>query len=71
MLSIELSTDRVAKAARHYFDDILLALLRGYGLSRAIDGAIEFFSTNTRRSHPNRDRRTGRLAAGLRPIALQ
>jgi hypothetical protein len=71
VLRIELSTDRVAKAARHYFDDILQAILRGRGLTRAIDDAIEFFSTNTRRSHPNRDRRTGRLAAGLCPIALQ
>jgi hypothetical protein len=71
VLGIELSTDRVAKAARHYFDDILQALLRGRGLPRAIDDAIAFFSANARRAHPNRDRRTGRLATGLRPIALQ
>ena len=71
VLGIELSTDRVAKAARHFFDDISRALLRGRGLARAIKDAIKFFSINTRRSHPDRDRCTGRLAAGLCPIALQ
>lgn len=68
VLNTELSADRVAKAAQHYFGDILTALLRGRGLTKAIDSAIAFFRVNTRRAHPNRDRRTGRLAVGLCPV---
>ena len=71
VLGIELSTDRVAKAARHFFDEISKALIRGRGLTQAIDNAIKFFSINARRAHPERDRRTGRLAAGLCHIAVQ
>jgi hypothetical protein len=70
MLGIELSTERVAKAARHFLDDILRALFSGGGsLSAAVRDAFDFFRDNARRAHPERDRRTGRLAPGLRPIA--
>jgi hypothetical protein len=68
-LGIELSTDRVAKAARHFFDEVLIAILRGRGVKRAVAGVMKFLSINTRRAHPDRDRKTGRLASGLRPLA--
>jgi hypothetical protein len=69
VLGIELSTERVAKAARHFLDDILGALSSaGRSLTRAVRDAFEFFRDNARRAHPERDRRTGRLAPGLRPI---
>lgn len=69
MLGIELSTQRVAKAARHFFDDILKSLLAGgRGLSRVIASSFLYMRENTRRAHPARDRKKGRLAAGLRPV---
>lgn len=69
-LGIELSTQRVAKAARHFLDDILRSVLpQGRSLNRAVQDAFAYFRHSARRAHPNRDRRTGRLATGLCPIA--
>jgi len=68
-LGIELSTERVAKAARHFLDDILQAVHCPWqSLRRAVADAFAFFRDNARRAHPKRDRRTGRLATGLRPL---
>jgi hypothetical protein len=70
ILGVELSTQRVAACARHFFDEILRSLHRGTRtLRRHIDGALRFLSNNARRAHPKRDRKRGRLATGLRPIS--
>lgn len=70
ILGVELSTQRVAACARHFFDDILCTLSRGArSLRRRLTNALAFLGDNARRAHPARDRRRGRLAAGLRPVS--
>ena len=67
---IELSTQRVASATRHFLDKILRSLLQGRGaLVRALTQAFAFMKENTQRAHPKRDRKKGRLAIGLCPVA--
>jgi len=71
VLGVELSTQRVAKAARHFLDHILKSLLRGgTDLPQVVAMAFLYMRENTRRAHPERDRKKGRLATGLRPIVL-
>jgi hypothetical protein len=70
ILGVELSTQRVAVCARHFFDDIIRALgRRARSLPRKIAEALDFLAENARRAHPKRDRLNGRLAAGLRPVS--
>ncbi len=70
ILGVELSTQRVAACARHFFDDILRALRTGSrALPRRFREALGFLGENARRAHPDRDRKRGRLAAGLRPVS--
>jgi len=70
VLGIELSTQRVAACARHFFDELLSALHRGTRvLRRHLAQALRFLGENARRAHPTRDRQCGRLATGLLPIA--
>ena len=65
----ELSTQRAACSAKHFLDAILDALLkRSKQLLRSIRAAFAFLAQNALRAHPERDRRTGRLAAGLRHV---
>jgi hypothetical protein len=61
-----MSTRRVAMCAHHILDDLVAALLVGAGLLRAFRQGLTYLLANARRSHPDRDRRTGRLQAGLR-----
>lgn len=69
VLGVELSTQRAAASAKHFLDDILRCILQGARhLSRVLQRVFDYFRENVRRAHPQRDRRTGRLAAGLRPI---
>ncbi len=73
-LGVELSTDRVAKSARLYLDDILKAILRlrpSPSVVRTIRAAFSFLGTNARRAHPNRDRHKGRLSFGVQPIGVE
>jgi len=66
---VELSTQRVAASARHFLDEILGALQRGTrALVRQLDTAVGFLVENAPRAHPNRDRKRGRLAAGLQTV---
>lgn len=68
----ELSTHRAASSARHFLDEILLALLAGgSALVRALEVACMFLKANAHRAHPKRDRRQGRLASGLRPVVAK
>lgn len=69
--SVELSTRRAAASTLHYLPKIIEALLTmsRNKIRRALEETFEFLRTNATRAHPKRDRRTGRLQAGLRPIA--
>ena len=61
-----MSTRRVAMCACHIVGDLVTALLhRGRGLRGALHRALTYLLANARRAHPDRDRRTGRLRAGL------
>ena len=51
--------------ARHILDDLVTALRRGAGLLGALRRGLAYLLANARRAHPERDRRTGRLRAGL------
>lgn len=61
-----MSTRRVAMCAHHILDPLVAALLVGVGLLRALRHGLSYLLANARRSNPERDRRTGRLRAGLR-----
>jgi hypothetical protein len=66
----ELSTQRAACSAKHFLDAVLAALLESRSrILRALRAAFVFLARNALRAHPKRDRRTGRLAAGLRHVA--
>lgn len=66
----ELSTQRAACSAKHFLDGILDAVLKcAKQLLRCIRAAFVFLAQNALRAHPERDRKTGRLAAGLRQVA--
>lgn len=66
----QLSTQRAACSAKHFLDEILASVLHcGEQLTMAIRDAFAFLAQNARRAHPERDRKTGRLAAGLRHVA--
>ena len=68
-LCVEMSTQRAAMAAKHYLEKLMRALLHaGQGLVDAVKRAWEYLGVNARRAHPERDRRTGRLASGLVPL---
>ena len=66
---IALSTQRAASSAKHFLDPILASLLEcRRHLFSAIRSAFAFLAANALRAHPERDRKTGRLAAGLRHV---
>jgi len=68
-IGIELSTQRAASCAKHVLDDILRCLLSNVPeLAGAVDRACVFLGENSRRAHPARDRRQGRLSSGLIPV---
>lgn len=68
-LGIELSTQRAASCAKHVLDDILRSLLGDVStLAGVVRRACVFLGENSRRAHPARDRRRGRLSSGLVPI---
>ncbi len=60
-----MSTRRVAMCAHHILDDLVTALRLGVGLLNALRLGLAYLLANARRDHPDRDRRTGRLRAGL------
>jgi hypothetical protein len=63
-----ISTRRVAMCARHIIDEIATCLLACAGLTAALRRGLAYLSSNARRSNPMRDRRTGRLTAGLTAV---
>jgi len=67
---IQLSTLRAACSAKHFLDEVLASLLEsGRQLLSDIRAAFAFLARNALRAHPKRDRKTGRLAAGLRHVS--
>jgi hypothetical protein len=60
-----ISTRRVAMCSRHVIDELVAALLACDGFTAAFRSGIAFLLANARRANPARDRRTGRLRAGL------
>ena len=60
-----MSTRRVAMCARHVLGDVVTALRLGVGLLRALRRGLTYLLAHARRAHPERDRRSGRLRAGL------
>lgn len=60
-----MSTRRVAMCARHILDAVVTALRLGVGLLGALRRGLAYLLANARRAHPERDRRSGRLRAGL------
>lgn len=62
---VAMSTRRVAMCAGHILDELFRALLDGVGLVEPLRRGLAFLLANARRAHPDRDRRTGRLRAGL------
>lgn len=68
---IELSTQRAARAAKHFLDGILKCILGGgRSLTSTLQAAFDYLKGNARRAHPDRDREKGRLATKLRPIGV-
>lgn len=63
-----ISTRRVAMCAGHLIDKIIVALLDDVSIASAFRGAVAFLLANASRSNPARDRKTGRLRAGLAVI---
>ena len=67
---VEVSTRKVAMCAHHVLGDVFRALACGRyrHLECALQTATKYLAMNAARSHPKRDRRTGRLQLGLQPI---
>lgn len=65
-----ISTRRVAMCARHIIDQICQALLACLGLAAALRHGVEYLLANAPRANPRRDRKTGRLRAGLRVVGV-
>jgi Transposase DDE domain len=60
-----MSTRRVAMCAHHILHDVVTALLDGVGLLAPLRRGLTYLLENARRADVQRDRRTGRLRAGL------
>ena len=69
-LGVELSTERAARSAYLYLHDVIKTLIEGSrrALVRVLTDAFEFLASNATRAHPKRDRKKGRLSAGLQPV---
>ncbi len=68
---VELSTQRVASSAPHFFDDLLRAIVNApRSLVRVLRETFFFLSKNAQRAHPARDASKGRLRMGFRPVAV-
>jgi hypothetical protein len=66
-----ISTRRVAMCSGHIIDEIAAALLACLSIAVAFRDGITFLLANARRSNPKRDRRIGRLRAGLLTVGAR
>lgn len=64
------STRRTAMALSYHLPRVLAALLHGRGVVHRLRELLKFLIANGCRAHPQRDRLSGRLAAGLRHAQL-
>lgn len=69
---VEISTRKVAMCAHYTLHDIFRALIEGRRghIVKAIEAALAYLASNATRAHPKRDRRSGRLQLGLRPVIV-
>ena len=51
--------------APHILHELVTALLGGVALRATLRRGLAYLLANAQRAHPDRDRRTGRLRAGL------
>ena len=66
---VAMSTHIVAKCIRHVLSDMLRALMhQPSSLNAKIVQAMVYLSHNAQRTHPERDRRKGRLRLGLQHV---
>ena len=67
---VEVSTRKVAMCAHRVLGRIIDALISKSEdeLHEALRMAAQYFATNATRSHPKRERRTGRLQFGIAPV---
>ena len=67
---VEVSTRKVAMCARHPLNALFQVLAAGgtRSLLHAVRNLIDYLANNAKRSHPTRDRRSGRLQFGLEPV---
>jgi len=66
-----MSTRRVAMCSGHIIDELVAALLACVSIASAFRDGMAFLLANARRSNPKRDRKTGRLRAGLRVVGVR
>jgi hypothetical protein len=69
--STPISTRRVAMCSGYIIDEIAAALIACVSIAAAFREGMAFLLANARRSNPKRDRKTGRLRAGLRVIGVR
>ena len=67
---VDISTRNAAMAFRYTATDLFKALLQAHRVAHHFRDLVRYLADNAQRAHPNRDRRKGRLATGLRPIGL-
>ena len=67
---VEISTRNAAMAFRYKATDLFKAVLQAHRVAHRFRDLVRYLASNAQRAHPNRDRRKGRLATGLRPIGL-
>ena len=70
LAEVPMSTRKVAMCAVHGLGGIVQALKTGdvAGLYDALEAAITSLACHAQRAHPKRDRQTGRLQLGLKPL---
>jgi hypothetical protein len=65
-----MSTRRVAMCSGHIIDELAAALIASASIADVFRHGIAFLLANARRSNPTRDRKTGRLRAGLGVVGV-
>jgi hypothetical protein len=66
-----ISTRRVAMSAGHIIDEIVAALVASESIAAAFSAGLAFLIANAKRANAKRDRKTGRLRAGLRTVGAR
>lgn len=64
----EISTRIVAMSLSHHLPRLIDALIFHRSLREPLETLLAFLASSCQRAHPRRDRVTGRLASGLRPV---